>query len=299
MPTIHTMREVMPRLLRTRSIAAAVVAALALAAAPASAFDAGPHTDMTRDALTAEGFGSNAANVGVVENWFVDYYWNAKENPFSGHGKAITEMLAGADPETMEDWPQFIVDGTNHMHFDSSQPGFPDLSNPQGVDAEWQRLMRVTRSALASAKAAQDPLTVMAIVGMSLHTVQDFYAHTSWVETAGELGSPDGPGWSRAYGSFPTYFDIPKSVRDSGAVYSAVGGVSRQHGKWQTDENDSHEHGMNKDWPRRPLYQKAYSRVFRVASVDPCRTRVAERRRAVGRAQGLAAPSGLKADLRA
>ena len=143
------MREFMPRLLRTRCIAAAVVAALALAAAPARAFDAGPHTDMTRDALTAEGFGTNAANVGVVENWFVDYYWNAKENPFSGHGDMLTEMLANADPTTKEYWPQFVVDGTNHMHFDSSQPGFPDLSNPQGVDSEWQRLMRVTRSALA------------------------------------------------------------------------------------------------------------------------------------------------------
>jgi len=148
-----------------------VIAALALAAGPAAALDAGPHTDMTRDALAAEGFGVNAANVGVMENWFVDYYWNAKENPFSGHGDMLTEMLANADPTTMEYWPQFVVDGTNHMHFDSSQPGFPNLSNLQGVDAEWQRLMRVTRSALATAKNTQDPLTVMAIVGMSLHTV--------------------------------------------------------------------------------------------------------------------------------
>ena len=160
-----TMREVMARLPRTRSIAAAVVAALALAAAPARAFDAGPHTDMTRDALAAEGFGLSAANVGVVENWFVDYYWNAKENPFSGHGDMLTEMLANADPAVKEYWPQFVVDGTNHMHFDSSQPGFPDLSNPQGVDEEWQRLMRVTRNALATAKSTRDPLTVTAIVG--------------------------------------------------------------------------------------------------------------------------------------
>jgi PLAT/LH2 domain len=300
MPTIHTMREVMPRLLRTRSIAAAVVAALALAAAPAHAFDAGPHTDMTRDALTAEGFGSNAANVGVVENWFVDYYWNAKENPFSGHGDMLTEMLANADPATKEYWPQFVVDGTNHMHFDSSQPGFPDLSNPQGVDEEWQRLMRVTRNALAQAKSSRDPLTVMAVVGMSLHTVQDFYAHTSWVETAGKLGSPDGPGWSPAYGSFPTYFDIPKSARDSRAVYSAVNGVSRRHGKWQTDNNDSHEHGMNKDWPRRPLYERAYGTAYFASRQWIRAARGWLNDDALwGRAQRLAAPSGLKADLRA
>ena len=282
------------------SVAAAVVAALALAAAPARAFDAGPHTDMTRDALSAEGFGLNAANVGVVENWFVDYYWNAKENPFSGHGDVLTEMLANADPTTMEYWPQFVVDGTNHMHFDSSQPGFPDLSNPQGVDEEWQRLMRVTRNALATAKSTRDPLTVMAIVGMSLHTVQDFYAHTSWVETAGELGSPDGPGWSADYGSFPTYFDIPKNAREYRAVYSAVNGVSRPHGKWQTDKNDSHAHGMNKDWPRRPLYEKAYVTAYFASRQWIRAARGWLNDDALwARAQRLAAPNGLKADLRA
>ena len=44
------------------------------------------------------------------------------------------------DP-AIEFWSQDVIKGTNHMHFDSSQPGFPDLSNPQGVDEEWQRLM--------------------------------------------------------------------------------------------------------------------------------------------------------------
>jgi len=300
MATIPIMREVMPRLLRTCSIAAAVVAALALAAAPARALDAGPHTDMTHDALTAEGFGATAANVGVLENWFVDYYWNAKENPFSGHGDMLTEMLANADPAVKEYWPQFVVDGTNHMHFDSSQPGFPDLSNPQGVDEEWQRLMRITRNALATAKSTRDPLTVMAIVGMSLHTVQDFYAHTSWVETAGEFGSPNGPGWSADYGSFPTYFDIPKSARDNRAVYSAVKGISRPHGKWQTDGNNSHARGMNKDWPGRPLYEKAYVTAYFASRQWIRAARGWLNDDALwARAQRLAAPKGLKADLRA
>ena len=160
--------------------------------------------------------------------------------------------------------------------------------------------MRVTRNALAKAKTSRDPLTVMAIVGMSLHTVQDFYAHTSWVETAGELGSPDGPGWSPAYGSFPTYFDIPKSARDSRAVYSAVKGVSRPHGKWQTDKNDSHEHGMNKDWTRRPLYEKGYVTAYFASRQWIRAARGWLNDDALwARAQRLAAPSGLKADLRA
>jgi hypothetical protein len=141
------------------------------------------------------------------------------------------------------------------------------------------------------AQVAQDPLT---------HTVQDVYAHTSWLETAGELGSPDGPGCSAAYGSFPTYFDIPKSARDSRAVYSAVNGVSRTHGKWQTDNNDSHELGMNKDWPRRPLYEKAYATAYFASRQWIRAAREWLNDDALwARAQRLAAPPGLKADLRA
>jgi hypothetical protein len=90
----------MPRLLRPRSIAAAVLGALALAAAPAHAFDAGPHTDMTSDALTAEGFGSNAANVGVVENLFVDYYWNRVEPPIAQDRWPAPAESPGGDRRT-------------------------------------------------------------------------------------------------------------------------------------------------------------------------------------------------------
>jgi PLAT/LH2 domain-containing protein/CARDB protein len=289
-----------PSIRRSRRVVAAAFAGVALGVAPAQAFDAGPHTDMTRDALSAEGFGASAADVGVVENWFVDYYWNAKENPFSGHSDMLTEALANAKIYTIEFWPQRIIDGTNHMHFDSSQAGFPNLSTAEGVDAEWQRFMKVTRDALEKARRARDPLSVMAIVGMSLHNVQDFYAHTDWVETAGELGSPDGPGWSPDYGTHPTYFDVPPSVRASRAVYSAVNGVSRPHGKWNTDTNGSHEHGMNKDWPSRPLYEKAY-----VTAYFASRQWIRAARGWLGddalwrRAQRLAAPSGLKADLSA
>src|SRR5829696_936542 len=176
----------------------------------------------------------------------------------------------------------------------------PTFRTPRGVDEEWQRLMRITRNALATAKSTRDPLTVMAIVGMSLHTVQDFYAHTSWVETAGEFGSPNGPGWSADYGSFPTYFDIPKSARDNRAVYSAVKGISRPHGKWQTDGNNSHARGMNKDWPGRPLYEKAYVTAYFASRQWIRAARGWLNDDALwARAQRLAAPKGLKADLRA
>jgi hypothetical protein len=280
-------------------VRALVVVLLLLTAAPAAAFDAGPHSDMTRDALTAEGFGGRAADVGVVENWFIDYYWNASENPFSGHAAWWKETLAGANVATIEFWDPAIIKGTNRMHFDSSLGA--DLKTPQGIDEEWQRLMRITHARLAEARAAQDPLRVLAIVGVSLHAVQDFYAHTNWVETAGEDGSSDGPGWTAAgFGTAPTWFDIPKAIRDTKHIYSGVSGADREHGKWQTDRNENVAHGLNKDWPGRKLFDKAYLSAYFAS-----RQWVAAMRGWLGddalwlRAQRLRAPAGLRRDLTA
>ena len=46
-----------------RAIAMGFAVGLCLAPASAQAFDTGPHADMTRDALTAEGFGLPAASI--------------------------------------------------------------------------------------------------------------------------------------------------------------------------------------------------------------------------------------------
>ncbi len=290
---------------RCRSIAAVAVALAAFVVVPAQAFDAGPHTDMTRDAFTAEGFGTKAADVAVVENWFVDYYWNADDNPFSGHGSLFRTLLSSAGlvdflvklVVEVEDWPDEVIAGTNHLHFDSAEPGFPDLGTTAGVDEEWQRLMKVTRGQL---QQARDPLTVLSILGISLHGVQDFYAHSNWVETAGQQGSPDGPGWSTTFGSYPTYFDVPKAARDDMAkiVYSAVGD-HRGHGDWNSNRNeDSLAGGMNKDWPGRALYQKAY-----LSAYFGTRQWIRAARGWLGndalwrRAQQLAAPPKLQGDL--
>jgi hypothetical protein len=281
-----------------------VVAVLGLAS-PAQAFDAGPHTDMTRDALTAEGFGGTAADVGVVDNWFVDYYWNAKKNPFSGHADVKRTLLALIQIFAIEFWPQDAIDGTNHLHFDSSEEGFPDLSTTKGVDDEWQRLLKVTRNQLQKARADQDPLAVMTVIGASLHGVQDFYAHTNWVETTGEFNSVLGPGWDPAkYGSNPTYFDVPKTDRDNVPLFSAVTGIDRGHGGWASKDlsavKENEEGGANKDWPGRPLYEKAY-----VTSYFASRQWIRAAKGWLGddalwsRTQRLGSPRALKSDLTA
>ena len=69
-------------------------AALA-AAKSASAFDTGPHFDMTRDALSEEGFGELAIQYVQVTNWLTDIHerHNADKIPQSGHTNFVVNIL--------------------------------------------------------------------------------------------------------------------------------------------------------------------------------------------------------------
>ena len=69
--------------------------ALAIAS-PALAYDTGPHSELTRDAMASEGFGNDAIGVAQVNNWFVDLYEQAGKNPYTGHGGFWKRLLTGA-----------------------------------------------------------------------------------------------------------------------------------------------------------------------------------------------------------
>jgi hypothetical protein len=245
-------------------IAAAVVV---LAPASAQAFDTGPHADLTRDALVAEGFGRPAADVGMVDNYFVDYYTNPGKNPYSGHANALIGLTRlGVEPEH---WLNVWVEGARRMHFDaeSRQVGMPDLSKTAGVDREWQRLMFLTRQWVQYAGRREDPYAVMAVLGISLHSVQDFYTHSNWVEDRKPKRGRGGPGLaSLGVGETPTWFDVPPEKRAQligrRAVYTGVEGIPRGHGHWQSNHNRNLSDGLNKDWPGRPKYQKAYVSAY-------------------------------------
>ena len=232
---------------------ALVAAALLASAAPASAYDTGPHFEITEDAMHGEGFAADAVGVAQVNNWFVDLYEQAGSNPFSGHGGFWKRLLAGA--VTTEGWPDELVEAAGRSHFDGSTS---TLFGTVGMTAEWDRLRRATYTLAREARDANDPATLNAVLGISLHQVQDFYTHTNWVETGNVLGG-DGPGWqARGFGSTPTWFDVPTNVRDGVSVYSAATqGHPREHGTWNTDGNRNLLTAMNKDWPGRPRYLEA------------------------------------------
>src|SRR3954447_26738308 len=103
---------------RLRAILSSAVVACLVAPAGADAFDTGPHSDITRDALIAEGFGSTATDVAVVGNWLVDLYSNAKKVPQSGHAKTSVEIV-GSLIGPRENWSQAVLDAANRTHFDA------------------------------------------------------------------------------------------------------------------------------------------------------------------------------------
>ena len=237
------------------TLALALALALGLSAAPAPAFDTGPHSDISRDALNAEGFGRTAADVANVNNWFVDLYSNAKSVPHSGHSSFFKELLGEAFG-SREHWSQDVVDAAVFSHFDSE---LPYLSSVQGAQREWDRLNRATGRLARRARDQRNPLALLTVIGMSLHQLEDFYSHSNWIEPQGVTGV-DGPDWARLpFGGTPTWYDVAQESRDGLNVY--VGGTTgrtRKHGAWNWDRNRSLKTGIAKDWPGRPGYADAH-----------------------------------------
>ena len=249
-------------------VSIALAALLCALPSPARAFDTGPHMDMTRDALTAEGFGAASADIAAVNNWFVDYYTNPGKNAYSGHANfwiGLTRL--GLRPP--ENWPQYVVEGARRLHFDAEQGSNIYLGRTAGVEREWDRLINMTQGLLRHSQT-DEPEEVLSAIGMSLHAVQDFYTHSNWVENLrpGKFGLGGPSIASLGYGSHPTWFDVPPEVRKSlvgdREVYTGVGDIPRDHGHWRSHQVPSligppkFEEALNKDWPGRPFFQRSY-----------------------------------------
>ena len=138
---------------RCTPLATLVATALLLGvpAAPAVAFDTGPHSDLTRDAMTAEGFGRTAAGrrrrqqlvrrpvLQLVEDPPVGAREDERRDPrLALRARARTGRTA-------------VLDGAGRMHFDSS---IWDVFDVRQAAAEWDRLQRATAQAMRSIKNA-------------------------------------------------------------------------------------------------------------------------------------------------
>ena len=72
------------------------------------------------------------------------------------------------------------------------------FGTPQGIQDEFDRLQPRDGATSRARPATHDsPLELLTVIGMSLHELEDFYAHSNWVEEPGVTGA-DGPDWSEA-----------------------------------------------------------------------------------------------------
>jgi hypothetical protein len=189
-----------------------------LFATTANAFDTGHHHDLTASAMRTFGFKARSIKVAQLENWLVDYY--------------SSQPLAGLETDLKK------------LHFDN-------LEDSARVRIYWQRLKVNSKAAFEKAAADGDSMRVVALLGMSLHAVQDFYAHSDWVE---QHSIP-----SSGYQT-DTYFD--HAALAAGALRT---GHYPNHLPLQgTDHGDgqSGTAGMNHDAYTRPRWDRAYVFAF-------------------------------------
>jgi hypothetical protein len=215
-----------------------VAAVLLSLAGTASAFDTGPHFDITADVLRSEGFSPAAIATVQSANFFVDFY------EFIGNDKFKAILNGGC-----RDKVKNVLAVADAQHFD-------ELGSTIEVSERWDAMLEATKSTAESKVKAQTPdvLGLLALLGASLHNVQDFYAHSNWVEPA-----PDGPGLGKGalarYGDHPTWLSVDRADRMALEVYTRLNRPSqkRTHGEWNSDSTF-----LNKDWEGRPHHRDAY-----------------------------------------
>lgn len=185
---------------------------------PAKAFDTGHHHDLTASAMKSLGFKSHAIKIAQLENWLVDYY--------------SSQPLAGLEGDLKK------------LHFDN-------LEDAASIRAYWTRLKINSKAAMEKAAAEKDSLKIVALLGMSLHAVQDFYSHSDWVEQ--HPVSKDG------YFT-DSYFDnaaLASGALRTGRYPNHLPLQNSDHGAGAGDTA-----GMNHDAYTRPRWDRAYVHAF-------------------------------------
>ena len=168
-----------------------VLAAIAVAAPAAVAFDTGHHCDLTCTVLREHGFGDEAIAVAVMGNWMTDYF-------------AVSPTSTGS-----------IQAELRKLHFDN-------LYGTAQVERYWRWLTANARAAIRVAAKDDDVMAALTVTGVLLHAGQDFYSHSNWVElhprSPGEpyrtdtwLGAGPPTGRQCITGTYPPYPSPPPS----------------------------------------------------------------------------------------
>jgi len=197
----------------------AVILILVASSAWVSAHDTGHHADMTRTTLTDLKFGEDAIRATQVANWLTDYY--------SAPNSTVTK------------------DEFEKLHFD-------DVFNTTDVRSYWNQFAINTQAAVVQAAKDRDTLKFIMLLGLSLHTVQDFYTHSNWPEK-----HPRSAGYRTA-----TWWSSP--VSSDTDIYTGwyPNAMYPDRPSYSKQDHGDYFYGLNKDSYVRPKWDEGYIFAF-------------------------------------
>jgi hypothetical protein len=198
----------MIRRLATMLTFAALLAVL-IPPRPAFAFDTWWHAEATRHGVVANGFSADARLAAQVANYLTDFYSVAADK--IGGFEGLLRRIPGL-PQNAPTASRLDAQDTERLHFDA-------LFTTAEIEEQWATLEANTKAALRkyavdpSVKPGFRPIVLLTIVGASLHMVQDFYAHSNWVNEF-VTKSPGSP--------VPTWQDVPAPQRAAMRLYTGA-----------------------------------------------------------------------------
>ena len=219
--------------MKTFTTLISIVLVWALSLEPCLGFGTGTHFDLTRMVLAEHGFADTPLKIAQVENWLTDYYAN-------------TPTVGDKDRAVLE-----------KLHFDN-------LFDEEQVRAYWAVLLRNLRSSTEKAARENDRLAMLVTLGIGLHAVQDFYAHSNWAE----LHPPRDKNEFRSE-TFVRIVESPQEAMPKG-LHTGKYPDGRTSGPGafpvptNADVHGSYHSGLNKDSPSRPHWDEAF--VFAYAA---------------------------------
>ena len=208
-------------------------AVLSVLGAQCLGFGTGSHYDLTRNVLTEHRFGEVSIEIVQVENWLTDYYSYSPTN--DKKRRAVLDRL----------------------HFDN-------LFTDGQVRAYWATLLNNLRTSTERAARENDKMSMLVLLGLGLHAVQDFYSHSNWVELHPQdprRGFRTETFWSMANSKSVS---PPRSLHTGKYPDDLTEGPDSERVSKNAEPHGDHAVGLNKDSPGRPGWDNAY--VFAYAA---------------------------------
>ncbi|KAI9096468.1 hypothetical protein DFS34DRAFT_141436 [Phlyctochytrium arcticum] len=226
---------------KAKMMVAGAAAALLVLTTTTNAFDTGTHNDITRNVLANFGYTVEAQHVAALGNWFTDAYAFAPEA-----GNKISIL-----PAHLPDLEQQHCNNLYSVVYAANYIAQHTVNS---------------RNAIQDAARRGDTLAYLAILGTTVHTYQDFYAHSNWADL--ELRTD-----CDCYNVNQTFFSV--LVKSGGNVDTLLD-QNPELGGWQTYswlgreypnfnvyggglEHGGYCDGVNHDSYVRPHYEEAHA----------------------------------------